>query len=159
MPDSFKKSKIVVTDTSCFIILQKINALHILNDLFAVVLTTPEIAKEYGLVLPDWIVIQTVINTTLKENFKQHVDPGEASAIALAAETQSDYVLLDDAGAREFAEKLGLPVKGTVGILLIARQQGIIPLIRPYLDLIQQTNFRISQSLINKIILDAGENS
>ncbi len=85
------------------------------------------------------------------------MDQGEASAIALAVEVSCDYIILDDMLARKLAKKLGLPVKGTVGVLLSAKQKGIIPLFRPYLDLIQQTNFRLSLQLSEQFIKDAGE--
>ncbi|AYL95810.1 hypothetical protein HYN43_011150 [Mucilaginibacter celer] len=52
------ENKIVITDTSCFILLKKINALDILHLSFTHVLTTPEIAEEYGYPLPVWIIIQ-----------------------------------------------------------------------------------------------------
>ncbi|WP_425373715.1 DUF3368 domain-containing protein [Mucilaginibacter celer] len=48
-------------------------------------------------------------------------------------------------------------MKGTVGVLLNAKQNGIIPLLRPYIELIQQTNFRLSQQLAEQFIKDAGE--
>jgi len=150
------ENKIVITDTSCFILLEKIGALHILHELFENVLTTPEIAKEYSNPLPEWVIIQSA-KEILKEEFYQYVDLGEASAIALAIEISCDYIILDDIAARKLAEKIGLPVKGTVGVLLTAKQAGIIPLFRPYLDLIQQTNFRLSQQLAEQFVRDAGE--
>ncbi|WP_157543989.1 hypothetical protein [Mucilaginibacter paludis] len=42
------ESTVVITDTSCLIILEKIALLPVLHQLFDVVLTTPEIAAEYG---------------------------------------------------------------------------------------------------------------
>jgi predicted nucleic acid-binding protein len=56
---SLPENKIVITDTSCFVLLEKINALDILHRLFSTVLTTPEIAAEYGNPLPDWVIIQS----------------------------------------------------------------------------------------------------
>lgn len=53
-------SIVVITDTSCLIILEKIALLPVLHKLFNIVLTTPEIAAEYGLPLPEWIVIISV---------------------------------------------------------------------------------------------------
>ncbi|WP_299291499.1 DUF3368 domain-containing protein [uncultured Mucilaginibacter sp.] len=150
------ENKTVITDTSCFILLDKINALDILHHLFSMVYTTPEIAKEYGSPLPNWIIIQAA-NQTLQEEFYQYVDPGEASAIALASEVSCDYIILDDLAARKLAKKLGLTIMGTVGVLLSAKQKGIVPLFRPYLDLIQQTNFRLSQQLAEEFIRAAGE--
>ncbi len=137
--------------------LQKINAVHLLNELFTVVITTPEIVAEYGLALPAWVIIQSVNNADLFHQYKKHVDHGEASAIALANEIKHDFLIIDDLEARKFAEKLGLIVKGSVGLLLAAKQSGIITHVLPYLNLIQQTNFRISQSIVNKILIAAKE--
>jgi predicted nucleic acid-binding protein len=152
-----QKDSIVVTDTSCFILLEKINALYVLHELFKTVLTTPEIANEYGRPLPERVIITPANNHSLQQQFAQYVDAGEASAIALAAEINCDYVILGDIAARKLAVRLGLPVKGTVGVLLYAKQNGIIPMLRPYIELVQQTNFRLSQQLADQFILDAGE--
>lgn len=149
------KNIIVITDTSCFIILDKIAALHLLPVLFSQVITTPEIAKEYGKKLPDWIIVQPVKNNVLQNQLNEIVDPGEASATALAAEIKCDYLLTDDRAARKFAEQREILVKGPAGILLYAKQQKAISLLRPYLDL--RLNFRISQSLIDGLIQKAGE--
>ena len=148
---------VVITDTSCFIILDKINALYLLPSLFNKVITTPEIANEYGKTLPDWVIIQQVQNHNLQNQIKELVDPGEASAIALATEVECDYLLTDDRAARKLAEQRGIAVKGSVGVLLYAKQQNLIPSIRPYLDRIQKTNFRISQALIDKLLSEANE--
>jgi len=150
------KNKIVIADTSCLVLLEKINALAILHELYATVLITPEIAKEYGTPLPDWVTVQSS-DQSLKKRFEQFVDQGEASAIALASEISCDYLIIDDLAGRKLAEKLRLPIKGTVGVLLSAKQNGIILLFRPYLDLIQQTNFRLSGQLVEQFIKDAGE--
>ena len=150
------KNRIVITDTSCFILLDKINALHILHQLFTEVITTSEIASEYGAPLPDWVIVENPV-WPLEKGLLKRVDPGEASAIALALEISCDYIILDDIAARKLAEKLGLPVKGTVGILLEAKQQGTIPLLRPFLELIQKTNFRLSPQLVEEFIRKADE--
>jgi len=149
-----KKYKVVVTDASCFIILRKVDAIHLLAELCSVVLTTPEVVAEYGFTLPDWVKVQSA---PFNDYFNQYVDAGEASAISLALEINCDYIIIDDLEARKFAEKLGLNVKGSVGLLLSAKQGGIIPLVAPYLDLIQQTNFRISPKIIQNILKAAGE--
>jgi predicted nucleic acid-binding protein len=138
-----KSSNVIITDTSCFSLLRKLDALNILNDLFAGVITTPEIAAEFKFPLPTWVKIIEVEN--------------KASAIALAAEINYNYLILDDADARRFAEKIGLRVIGTIGLLVIAKNEGLIPLLKPYFDKIQQTNFRISSSLLERVLSAAGE--
>ena len=85
------------------------------------------------------------------------MDIGEASAMALASEIQADLLIIDDAGGRRFAKKLELNIIGTVGVILNAKLNDIIPLVKPYVIKLQQTNFRISGQLTIQIIRDAGE--
>ena len=151
------KYSVVITDTSCFIILDKIDLIDLLPVLFNNIITTHQIAKEYGKPLPDWVIIQSVADFALQNDLLNIVDPGEASAIALAEEIGCDYLLTDDKAARKIAEQRGITVKGSIGLLLFAKQQGLIPLIKPYLEKIQNTNFRISYALIAKILAQADE--
>lgn len=55
----------VITDASCFILLDKIDGLHILESLFSRVVTTPEIAAEYGKRLLFWVDVRAVANRDL----------------------------------------------------------------------------------------------
>ncbi|MBS1529085.1 MAG: DUF3368 domain-containing protein, partial [Bacteroidetes bacterium] len=96
------ENKIVIADTSCFVLLEKINALDVVHKLYSTVLITPEIAKEYTRPLPDWVIIQPA-SQSLIEEYQQYVDQGEASAIALASEVSCDYIIIDDLAARKLA--------------------------------------------------------
>ncbi|MBB2148647.1 DUF3368 domain-containing protein [Pedobacter sp. LMG 31462] len=151
------QDKIVITDASCFITLDKIDGMHLLHSLYKQVITTPEIAAEYGKRLPSWVDVIAVRNRDLLYNFAEIVDIGEASAMALAAEIHADLLIIDDAGGRRFAKKLELNIIGTIGVILNAKLNGIIPSVKPYIIKIQQTNFRISEWLTTQIIKDAGE--
>jgi len=148
---------VVITDASCFIILHKIDALELLHKLFSTVLTIPEIAEEYGMALPDWVTVISVRDKKLQNDLAFIVDPGEASAIALAHEIESNYLITDDLQARKLATKLGLTIIGTLGILLRAKQKSHIDLLRPYLERIVKTNFRISSDLIDRVLKESGE--
>jgi len=152
-----KQDKIVITDASCFILLDKIGGLDLLNSLYKHIITTPEIAAEYKKRLPEWVEVKAVTNRDLLYNYAETVDIGEASALALAVEIRADLLIIDDAGARKFAQKLHFNITGTVGIILNAKLEGIIPLIKPYISKIQQTNFRISDWLIDQLLREAGE--
>ena len=151
------QDKIVITDASCFITLDKIDGMHLLQSLYKQVITTPEIAAEFGKRLPNWVDVKAVQNRDLLYNYAETVDIGEASAMALASEIHADLLIIDDAGARRFAKKLELNITGTVGVILNAKLNGIIPAVKPYTVKIQQTNFRISDWLTTQIIKDAGE--
>jgi predicted nucleic acid-binding protein len=147
----------VITDTSCLIILEKIALLSVLHQLFSSVITTPEIVAEYGLPLPEWIIITSVKDKSLQNRLSSLVDKGEASAIALAHEVENKYLITDDLGARKLAIKLGLSVIGTLGVLLRAKQEGYIVSVKPFVELMKQTNFRVSDDLYETTLHKAGE--
>ncbi len=52
--------KVIISDTSCFIILSKIDELRLLQQVYGVVITTAEIAMEYGDNLPEWVKVKKV---------------------------------------------------------------------------------------------------
>jgi predicted nucleic acid-binding protein len=157
MSHGFQGFNAVITDASCFILLDKIDSLSILNALFTQVVTTPEIADEFGKPLPEWVKINTVRDKVLQISFEENVDAGEASAIALAIETPSSLLIIDDLKGRKLALSLNLLHTGTLGVLVLAKKQGVITLLRPLLKKIQSTNFRLSQMLIDNILHQAGE--
>ena len=151
------KDKIVITDASCFITLDKIDGINLLHSLYKQVITTPEIAAEFGKRLPYWVDVKAVLNRDLLYDYAETVDIGEASAMALATEIRADLLIIDDAKARRFAKKLELNITGTIGVILSAKLNGIIPAVKPYIIKIQETNFRISDWLTSQILKDAGE--
>ena len=150
-------STVVITDTSCLIILEKIVLLPVLHQLFSVVLTTPEIAAEYGSPLPEWIIIISVKDKSLQQKLTSMGDKGEASAIALAHEIENKYLITDDPEARKLSIRLGLSIIGTLGILLRAKQEGYIGAVRPFVELIKQTDFRVSDDLYQTVLRKADE--
>ena len=154
MPQSFK---IVIADTSCFILLDKIGEISILNLVFDQIHTTPVIAEEFGKPLPPWIIITRPFNDNYQQLLELEVDKGEASAIALSLELENALLIIDDWKARKLSEKLGLPYTGTFGVILRAKQSGKIPSIKPILDKIRQTNFRFDEAVFSQILFEAGE--
>jgi predicted nucleic acid-binding protein len=68
---------------------------------------------------------------------------GEREVLALAVEMADPLVILDDSLARRFAARLDLPLTGTLGILLKAKQAKKIESIRPYLDRLEALRFRL----------------
>ena len=157
MSQEFQSNNAVITDTSCFILLDKIDAFSILKALYRHVITTPEIALEFGKPLPDWIQIKSVENKELQNNYSKKVDIGEASAIALAMELPSPLLILDDLKGRKLAAQLNLKYTGTLGLLILAKQDKIIPLLKPYFDKIKTTDFRIAPDLLQRIMEQLGE--
>ena len=157
MSQEFQSEFIVITDTSCLILLDKLDALIILQKLYGDVITTPEIANEFGKALPDWIEIRPVINKKLQDSYSKRVDLGEASAIALALELPSSLLILDDLKGRKLASQLNLKFTGTLGILISAKKQAIIPALKPYFEKILNTDFRIPSNLLQQLLREFGE--
>ncbi|MEQ9354738.1 MAG: DUF3368 domain-containing protein [Coleofasciculus chthonoplastes F3-SA18-01] len=105
-----------------------------------------------------WLTIRQVTNTSVISLLRIELDEGEAEAIALVAENPVDAILLDEKNARRVARQMGLPVLGTVGILIWAKQQGLIITLKEQLDALQnQGKFRLSQSLYQEALNRVGE--
>ena len=85
------------------------------------------------------------------------LDDGEAETLALANEHDARLVLLDEKVGRQTAEDAGLRVKGTIGILLEAKAEGLIDVIKPLLIGLQNNGMHLSESLINNALQSAGE--
>ena len=150
-------SDIFITDTSCLILLNKIDELSLLNKLSKSVLITPEIQREFGKKLPNWIQIRTPKDDHYQKILQMDLVPGEASVIALTLEIENSILLIDDLKARKISERLNLKYSGTFGLILRAKQEGIIKHIRPVLDKVSNTDFRFSDKLFGIILEQAGE--
>lgn len=147
----------IIADTSCFILLDKIGELELLLKLFGSITTTHEIASEFGKKLPDWVSIEAVTNKEQQQIIELVIDKGEASAIALYYEKRLPLLILDDSKARKFAEKLQLNYTGTLGIVLKAKEIGLLHSVKPIMQKIQETNFRFSDKVFNEILKLSGE--
>ena len=144
-----------VTDTTCLIGLERINQLDILPALFEPILIPPEVDREFGIALP-WLTVQTPTNVSLISALTMLVDQGEAEAIALAVETDL-RIILDDAKARSVARTLGVAVVGTIGVLVKAKNLGIVQLVRPLLLGLEANGFYVDTALRDEALRLAGE--
>lgn len=97
-----------ISDTSCLIVLDKINALSVLKDLYSRVLITPEVQEEFGEELPAFIEIIPTKDKKYYSLLKSIVDPGEASSLALALEIDDSILIIDDLKGRKIAQKVGI---------------------------------------------------
>jgi len=149
--------KIIISDTSCFIILTNIGELSLLQKLYSKITTTIEIATEFGEPLPEWVEILSVKSKDTQRLLELQIDKGESSAIALALEFSDSLLILDDIKARKVATQLGLSITGTLGIIIKAKLEGIIPSVIPILNKIKQTDFRLSNEVELQVLKAAME--
>jgi predicted nucleic acid-binding protein len=75
----------------------------------------------------------------------------------LALELREAVVVLDDALGRRVAETLGLPLTGTLGLLLDAKRAGLVPAVAPLLDQLQALRFRLASHTRAAVLKLAGE--
>ena len=82
---------------------------------------------------------------------------GEREAIALAGQLGARRLILDDLPARRLAARRGLPVTGTVGLLLAAKHAGLVPAVAPLLDALTAAGFHLSGRVRDAVLAAAGE--
>ena len=147
----------IISDASCLILFDKIGELELLHKLYGTIITTEEVAMEFGNPLPSWLEIKQPVNKNYQSIIEASLDRGEASAIALAIEYEECLLIIDDLKGRKFAYKLRIAIIGTLGIILDAKLAGIIPSVNQLLIKIKQTNFRLTERLELWILNRAGE--
>ena len=120
-------------------------------------MTTSIVAAEFGEGLPEWIYIQDPNNKQHQLILETSLDKGEASAIALAMEKADCLLIIDELKGRKLARQLGLNITGTLGVIADAKIREHITSVKPLLQRIRQTNFRLSESLEKAILRQVGE--
>lgn len=125
-------SRTIACDTGPLLHLCEAGAIRLLQTAGEISIP-PAVAAEFKnnalkMKLPAWVTVaaldQTARSRASEWVGKELVDAGEAEAIGLALQLNSDWFLTDDALARQFAESLGLEAHGSVGLLLWAAASG-----------------------------------
>jgi predicted nucleic acid-binding protein len=159
----------IVSNTSPISNLILIGEMVLLQQIYSKVLIPPAVHSELtrlpilqptilSLLGEGWLEIQAPTNLQLLQVLSQTLDPGEAEAIALAVGLNADRLLIDERLGRRIAASYGLKLRGLLGILIHAKQQGLIPVLKPILDrLINQAGFRVSQALYDRTLQEVGE--
>lgn len=88
--------------------------------------------------------------------YKAKLHEGEVEVMILCQERQADLAIIDDNAAKKTAKYLGINVTGTLGVLLKAKQKGILKEIRPLISELKVNGFYISTE-VEKIILECAE--
>ena len=144
-----------ILDSACLIGLERIGRLDLLPALIEPICAPPAVETEFGS-RPAWMTIETPLDKGMIAALRLIVDPGEAEAITLAYE-KGWRLIVDDRKAREAAQRLGVRITGTVGLLLRAKQTSVITAIRPLLDALDAHSFRVAPALRAEALRLAGE--
>ena len=155
---------IVVADASPLIALARIGRLELLHAVFGTLLLPEAVWRE--LVEPGldkvgagelshsiWIERRAVADAGLVALLRHDLGAGEAEAIVLAREVCAELVLLDERMGRAAAKRLGLRVTGLVGVLIEARERGLLDDAEVVVnDLHQKAGFWLSDELRRMVV-------
>jgi predicted nucleic acid-binding protein len=152
----------VVVNATPSIALFLINRLELLHQLFDRVIVPTAVYKEVAiqganmpgateLASASWIEVQMPKTSPTIEPMLMGLDIGELQVLILAKEINPDWVIIDERLGRRVARVMGLPVKGTVGVLLAAYQSGYLSQIEVMEGAQQMVDrgIRISPKVIN----------
>jgi predicted nucleic acid-binding protein len=154
---------IVVSNTTPILSLYKIGRLNLLQDLFRQVTVPVAVYNEIAVIgkgkqghdeldKADYIHVREIQNVFAANLVRSGLDHGEAEAIVLAGELKAELLLLDEKKARRVAQANAQPVIGTLGILQIAKNKGLIPDIKTSLDGLIANGIWIGRDLYRSIL-------
>lgn len=153
---------IAVSDTGPIIGLAKANHLLLLKNLFGKVLIPPMVRKElFAKTGNEWELIDNALmdfiqiseinlldETTI--SIMEGLDEGERQAIGVALSIGNDVILLiDDRAGRQAAERLNIKITGLVGVLLLAKERGLIKSVVAVIEEIRGNGYWLSNSLVD----------
>lgn len=82
---------------------------------------------------------------------------GESEVLTLALNTPPAPAVLDDLQARKCATVLNIPLSGSLGLLLAAKRQGLIPLARPVIERVKSVGLYVAPNVVERILHAVGE--
>ena len=144
-----------VLDCACLIGLERIGRLDLLPALLDPIFAPPAVVQEFGS-RPVWLTEVIPSDRGMIAALRLIVDLGESEAITLAYEKRV-RLIIDDLKGRQVARQLGLAVTGTVGLIVKAKQEGIVTAVLPLLDALDACQFRIGSTLRGEALRLAGE--
>lgn len=161
---------IVISDATPIISLIKIESLDVLETMYKRVIIPKAVYDELIINIDykseiDFIEECTFLETKIVEaelsvsllQRQLKLDLGESEAIVLANNIDADLIIIDERKARRIAKDTGLNVTGTLGVLVQAKQKGIIKELKPLLDKLIDHEIRISKKLYEEILKLAEE--
>ena len=157
---------LVVADSSPLIYLSRVGVLHALTALFGDIIVPRAVwaeAVEKRPSAPGTDKLRQAIWLRVVDNPSPQLDlgldSGETAAILVAESLHADLLLIDERIGRKVAQERGLVVRGTLGVLVQARQSDVLPALKPVLDALVAEGFRIAPALIREALAHVGESA
>lgn len=147
----------IVLNTSPIIFLGKINCLHLLEKCVSEIIAPKNVVLELGdYSLPNFIRVESLsmVGFSYVKGAIGRLHEGELSVMILAQELAADFVILDDLLARQKAQRLGLNVMGTLGLLLLMAKRELLTNQQVWdliMDLTQRHGMYLSPKIVEQI--------
>ena len=94
-----------------------------------------------------WIKVSSISKDADKRMYRARLHDGEVEVMILAQEINADLVIIDDKAARRTAESLDLPLTGTIGVLLKAKDNGILSSVLSVVEEMEHTGVYYGERL------------
>ena len=156
----------VITNNTPLVALWAVGQLDLLHQLFGEIWTPKAVCDEFRAADParreatlrdaGWIRCVQVQDAQ-QVSVYVGLDQGEAEVLALAQECDPRLVIIDELRGRRYAQRLGLPLTGTLGVLLLAKEQKLIPTVRPVLTALLDAGLYLSPGLMARTLSLAHE--
>ena len=157
----------VIVNSTPLIVLCSIGRLEILQKMYAEITIPAAVYRE----VPEkedsackqlkkageWIHVHEIRDHSEKKMYKAKLHDGEVEVMILCQEQNADLAIIDDNAVKKTAKYLGIPVTGTLGVLIKAKQQGFINEIRPIISELKANGFYVSQQVEELVLKYAGE--
>ncbi|MEZ4729891.1 MAG: DUF3368 domain-containing protein [Caldilineaceae bacterium] len=151
----------VIVNNTPLVALWVLNRLDLFRDLYGVVWIPEAVAREFlaaetgtrhpALLQSPWIQVVRLSNPRFALTYVG-LDRGEAEVLALAVEHNARLVVIDERKGRRYAQRLGLALTGTLGILLLAKQEGLIPTVAPLVKQLEEAGLHLSADLVQRVL-------
>ena len=159
--------KQAVVNASPLIFLSKAGVIHFLQQAAPDIVVPQVVALEIGRRGRNDITARTLANNPWVATVEVPVippliqswdlGPGESAVLAYARTHPGLVAIIDDGAGRRCAETLGVPLLGTLGLIMIAKKRGLIPTARPVIALLKQQGMFLSESIIDRAMDLIGE--
>lgn len=103
-----------------------------------------------------WLVPQPVEHIPISI-LEWRLGAGESAVLALGLAHSGTEVVIDDLAGRKCAASLGIPVRGTLGLVLTAKKRGIIPEARPVIEDMMNAGLYLSRQVLEQALKRVGE--
>jgi predicted nucleic acid-binding protein len=162
---------LVVSNTSPIMNLAVVGMLDLLRQQFGEVIVPAAVVGELRLdtdypgmgeirsaITTGWLHQVSLENDKVAMALRRELDDGEAEAIALALQLKVGTILMDERDGRSVAKSMGLSPIGVLGVLLRAKQSGVISSIKEILNRLRdEAGFYITDNLMKNILFEVGE--